>query len=189
MTITLRVLAAVLGLAAAEMGVAGTPTVTVGPGDGITIHESDIECVVSTSPPRAMVCGIGGQSLRANSYAFTVADKGAAIFMATGSEKTLARDINPAVPGAPFKGTPHKPPNYVLAQHEHVILAGTHIACGALLIKGLETFGCGAYNTSTGTTGYYVAGTYATTISDQYVGILRAGNHGFQAVVAREREP
>jgi hypothetical protein len=183
------VLVPVLGLAAAQLGVPGTPTVTVGPGDGVSIQGSDIECGVSTGAPRAIVCGIGGQSLRANSYAFTVADKGAAIFSANGGEKTVARALNPVTPGVPFTVTAHKATNYVLAKHEHVILGGTHIACGALLIKGLETFGCGVYNTSTGTTGYYVAGTYATTISDQYVGILRAGKDGAQTVVAYERQP
>jgi hypothetical protein len=189
MTIAMRALAGLLGLATVGTGSSGTPTVTVGPGDGLTIHGSDIECVISTSGPRAMVCGIGGRSLRANSYAFTVADKGAGIFVATGSQKTVARALNPAVPGTPFTGTPHKPTNFVLAQHEHVIVAGTHIACGALLIDGLETFGCGAYDTAKGTTGYYVAGTYATTISDKYVGILRAGSNGAQTVVAEERQP
>jgi hypothetical protein len=190
MTIALRVLATALGLAAAIAGTSGTPTVTVGPGDGITIQGSNIECFVSTTAPRAIVCGLAHQkTLLSNSYAITTADKGAAIFVATGSQQTVARALNPPIPSAAFKGTPHKPANYVLAKHEHVILAGTHIACDALLTNGLETFGCGAYNTATGTTGYYVAGTYATTISDRYVGILRAGKNGAQTVVAEERQP
>ena len=71
------------------------------------------------------------------------------------------------------------------------MLAGTQVACGALLIDGnrLQTFGCGIYNTSTGTSGYYVAGTYAATISDQFAGILRAGKNGAQTVVADEKQP
>ena len=185
-------LVTVIGLAVATGGASSTPTVTVGPGDAMTIRGSDIECVVSTTPPRAIVCGIGGpKSLRPNSYAFTVADKGAAIFIATGSQRTVARDLNPAISGAPFKGSPHKPTNYVLAKHEHVIVAGTHVACGALQIddNSVQTFGCGVYNTSTGTSGYYVAGTYATAISNRYVGILRAGKNGVQTVIADDKQP
>lgn len=191
MTVARGLLAAVLVLALAKVGASGTPTVTVGPGDVMTIRGSDIECVVSTTPPRAIVCGIGTQKSVPNSYAITVADRGAAIFIATGSQQTVARAINPAIPGAPFKGGSHKPASYVLAQHEHVVLAGTQVACGALLIDGnrLQTFGCGIYNTSTGTSGYYVAGTYAATISDQFAGILRAGKNGAQTVVADEKQP
>jgi hypothetical protein len=191
MTFARGLLAAVLVLALARVGDQGTPTVTVGPGDVMTIRGSDIECVVSTTPPRAIVCGIGGQKSVPNSYAITVADRGAAIFVATGSQQTVARAINPAIPGAPFKGRSHKPGSYVLAQHEHVVLTGTHVACAALLIDDnkLQTFGCGIYNTSTGTSGYYVAGTYAATISDQFAGILRAGKNGAQTVVADEKQP
>ena len=143
------------------------PTITVGPGDGVNIQGSDIECVVSTSGPRAMVCGIGHKSLLPKSFAFTVADKGAAIFVATGSQQVIARDLNPAIHGPAFASAPHKPTNYVLSRHEHVIVGGTHLACGALPIDNqtVETFGCGAYDTATGTSGYYVAGTYAVTTS------------------------
>jgi hypothetical protein len=183
-------LVTVAGLASVQAAASGTPTIVVGPGDGLNIRGSNIECAVSTSAPRAMICGLGGQqSLLAKSYAFTVADRGAAIFVATGNQRTVARQMNPPLSGAPFKGPGHKPVNYVLAQHEHVIVAGTHIACGALLLNGLETFGCGAYDTSTGTSGYYVTGTYAVTISDHYVGILRAGGNGAQTVVAIEKQP
>lgn len=167
------------------------PTITVGPGDGVNIQGSDIECVVSTSGPRAMVCGIGHKSLLPKSFAFTVADKGAAIFVATGSQQVIARDLNPAIHGPAFASAPHKPTNYVLSRHEHVIVGGTHLACGALPIDNqtVETFGCGAYDTATGTSGYYVAGTYAVTVSEQYIGILRAGKLGAQTVVAEEKQP
>jgi hypothetical protein len=169
----------------------GVPTIVVGPGDGINIKGSDIECVVSTSGPPAMVCGIGHKSLRPKSFAFTVADKGSAIFVATGSQQVIARDLNPAIPGPVFAVAPHKATNYVLTRHEHVIIGGTHIACGALAIHNntVETFGCGAYNTATGTTGYYVAGTYPVTISDQFIGILKAGHLGAQTVVVEEKQP
>jgi hypothetical protein len=167
-----------------------TPTITVGPGDAMSVRGSDIECVVSTAAPRAIVCGIGSEkALSPRSYAITIADKGAAIFVATGSQRTVARAINPAISGAPFKGSSHKPTSYVVAQHEHVILAGTHVACGALLIDQNETFGCGIYKTSSGTSGYYVAGTYAVTLSDRFAGILRAGKNGAQTVVAEDKEP
>jgi hypothetical protein len=138
-----------------------------------------------------MVCGIGHKSLLPKSFAFTVADKGAAIFVATGSQQVIARDLNPAIPGPVFASALHKPTNYVLSKHEHVILGGTHLACGALPIDNqtVETFGCGAYDTATGTSGYYVAGTYAVTISDQYVGILKAGKLGHQTVLAVEKQP
>ena len=178
---------AVLGLAVARTDASGIPTITVGPGDAMTFQGSNIECAVSTTAPRAIVCGIGGQnSLLPNSYAFTVADKGSAIFVATGSQRIVARGINPAISGAPFNGASHKPTSYLLAKHEHVILAGTHIACAALLINSVQTFGCGALHSLSG---YYIAGTYAATISDQYVGILRVGKDGAQTVVAREKQP
>ena len=102
-----------------------------GPGDGVDIQGSDIECVVSTSGPRAMVCGIGHKSLLPKSFAFTVADKGAAIFVATGSQEVIARDLNPAIPGPEFANALHKPTTYRLSKHEHVIVGGTHLACGA----------------------------------------------------------
>jgi hypothetical protein len=138
-----------------------------------------------------MVCGIGGKSLRAKSYAFTVADRGAAMFLATGNDQVVARDLNPALKGPSFAERSHKPANYVLARHEHVILGGTHIACDALPIKNgtVETFDCGAYGTASGTSGYYVSGTYAVSISNVYVGILRAGKLGAQTVVAEEKQP
>jgi hypothetical protein len=167
------------------------PTITVGPGDGLNIQGSDIECVVSTSGPRAMVCGIGGKSLRPKSFAFTVADKGAAIFVANGAQQVIARDLNPAIPGPAFASAKHKPTNYVLSKNEHIIVGGTHVACAALPIDNqtLETFGCGAFDTATGTAGYYVAGTYAVTISEQYIGILKVGKMGAQTVVAKEKQP
>jgi hypothetical protein len=170
---------------------ATVPTITVGPGDGVDIQGSDIECVVSTSGPRAMVCGIGHKSLLPKSFAFTVADKGAAIFVATGSQEVIARDLNPAIPGPEFANAPHKPTTYLVSKHEHVIVGGTHIACGALPIdnQSFETFGCGAYDTATRTSGYYVPGTYAVTISQQYIGILKAGKLGAQTVVAAEKQP
>jgi hypothetical protein len=168
------------------------PTITVGPGDGVNIQGSDIECAVSSSGPRAMVCGIGNKSLRPKSFAFTVADKGAAIFVTTGSQQVIARHLNPAVPGPAFAVALHKPRDLVLTRHEHVVVGGTHIACGSLppvAGRTAETFGCGAYNTATGTAGYYVAGTYAVTISDQYIGILEAGKLGAQTVVVEEKQP
>ena len=167
------------------------PTITVGPGDGVDIQGSEIECVVSTSGPRAMVCGIGRKSLLPKSFAFTVADKGAAIFVATGSQEVIARDLNPAIPGPEFANASHKPTTYVLSKHEHVVVGGTHLACGALPIdnQSVETFGCGAYDTATATSGYYVTGTYAVAISNQYIGILKAGKLGAQTVVAEEKQP
>ncbi len=169
----------------------GVPTITVGPGDGVDIQGSDIECVVSTSGPRAMVCGIGHKSLLPKSFAFTVADKGAAIFVATGSQVVIARHHTPAIPGPAFATAPHKATTYLLSKHEHVIVGGTHLACGALSIdnQSLETFGCGAYDTATATSGYYVSGTYAVTISERYIGILKAGKLGAQTVVAEEKQP
>jgi hypothetical protein len=69
-------------------------------------------------------------------------------------------------------------------------LGGTHIACGSLVeSNGLEAFGCGAYDTTSGTSGYYVAGTYAVSISDRFIGILEAGKLGAQTVVAEEKQP
>ncbi len=167
------------------------PTITVGPGDGVDIQGSDIVCVVSSSGPRAMVCGIGHKSLLPKSFAFTVADKGAAIFVATGSQEVIARDLNPAIPGPEFANARHKPTTYLLSKREHVVVGGTHLACGALAIdnQSVETFGCGAYNTATGTSGYYVTGTYAVTISSRYIGILKAGKLGAQTVVAEEKQP
>jgi hypothetical protein len=140
---------------------------------------------------RAMVCGIGGKSLRPKSFAFTVADKGAAIFVANGAQQVIARDLNPAIPGPAFASAKHKPTNYVLSKNEHIIVGGTHVACAALPIDNqtLETFGCGAFDTATGTAGYYVAGTYAVTISEQYIGILKVGKMGAQTVVAKEKQP
>jgi len=183
-------------LAFANMSGAGTPatsapTITVGPGDGVDIQGSDIECVVSTSGPRAMVCGIGHKSLLPKSFAFTVADRGAAIFVATGSQEVIARDLNPAIPGPEFANPPHKPTTYLLSKHEHVVVGGTHLACGALPIdnQSVEAFGCGAHDTATGSSGYYVTGTYAVTISNQYIGILKAGKLGAQTVVAEEKQP
>lgn len=184
-------LVAVLGLAVGKASASATPTITVGPGDSMTIQGSDIYCAVSTTAPRAIVCGIIGsqKSLRPNSYAITVADSGAVEFIATGSRQVVGRGKNPAVSGAPFKGSSHKPTSVVLAKHEHVILAGTHVACGSLQIDGKQTFSCGIYNTSSGLSGYYVAGTYATTLSDQFAGILRAGKNGVQTLVADYKQP
>ena len=183
----LALVVAVLGLAVARTDASGTPTITVGPGDVMTIQGSNIQCAVSTTAPRAVVCGIGSErSLLPNSYAVTVADKGVVLFVATGSQRIVARGTNPAISGAPFKGSSHKPTSYVLAKHEHVILADTHIACAALIVNGLQTFGCGALHSLAG---YYIAGTYAVTISGKYVGILRVGEDGAQTVVARENQP
>ena len=181
---------AVLALAAATAGAASPPTVTVGPGDTLTIQGSDIRCVISTSVPRAIVCGIAGQkAARPQSYAITVADAGVAIFAATGSQKVVARQINPAVSGAPIQSPRHKPSHYVLTKHEDVLLAGTHVECAAVLIDKhtRQTIGCGVLNASSG--GYYVAGTYAATLSDLYAGILRAGTKGIQTVVAIQKQP
>ncbi|MGO9659873.1 MAG: hypothetical protein ACLQVK_01325 [Acidimicrobiales bacterium] len=181
-------LVSVLGLG--RLGASGTPALTVGPGDGLTIQGSNIECVVSIAAPRAIVCGIGQKSLLPHSYAFTVADKGAAIFGASGSQEVVARQLNPALSSSPFPVALHKPTNYVLAKHAHVILGGTHIACASLLeAHGVQTFGCGAYDTASGTSGYYVAGSYAVTISDQFIGILEAGKLGAQSIVAEEKQP
>jgi len=138
-----------------------------------------------------MVCGIGHKSLLPKSFAFTVADRGAAIFVATGSQEVIARDLNPAIPGPEFANPPHKPTTYLLSKHEHVVVGGTHLACGALPIdnQSVEAFGCGAHDTATGSSGYYVTGTYAVTISNQYIGILKAGKLGAQTVVAEEKQP
>jgi hypothetical protein len=182
-------LVGVLGLAVASADASGIKTVTVGPGDAIAIHGSDIECVVSTTAPRAIVCAIGSKkALRLHSYAVTVADKGAAIFVATGSQQVVAREINPAITGAPIKGSGHKPTSYVLANGEGVLVAGTHVECGSVRIDDntLQTIGCGIYNASSGR--YYAAGTYAATVDDKYAGILRAGKNGAQTVVATEKQ-
>jgi len=179
-----------LGVAAAGAGASGIKTVTVGPGDAIAIRGADIECVVSTTAPRAIVCGIGSKkSLRSHSYAITVADKGAAIFAATGSQQVVAREINPVIPGAPITGSSHKPTSYVLANGEGILVAGTHVKCGTVRIDGntLQTIGCGIYNASSG--GYYFAGSYSATVDDKYAGILRAGKNGAQTVVAVEKQP
>jgi hypothetical protein len=167
-------------------------TLTVGPGDGLSVKGSDIECVVSTSAPRAVVCGIGGKSLRAKSFAFTVADRGTAIFTASGSdEQVVARYLNPAVPGPDFANASHKPTNYVLGKNGRVIVGGTHIACEGLPAtkQSSQTFACGAYDTAKPSSGYYVAGTYSVAINAQYVGISKVGKLGAQTLVADENEP
>ena len=183
-------LVGLLGLAVASAGASGTKTITVGPGDAITIQGSNIQCVVSTSSPRAIVCGIGSKkSFRPHSYAITVADEGAAIFVATGSQQVVAREINPAISGTPIKGSSHKPTSYVLANGEGVMVAGTHVECGSVRTDDntLQTIGCGIYNASSH--GYYAAGTYAATVDDKYAGILRAGKNGAQTVVDTEKQP
>jgi hypothetical protein len=179
------------GTSAASTATTNVPTIAVGPGDELSVQGSDIECVVTTSGPRAMVCGVGAKSLRPKSFAFTVADKGAAIFVVTGTQEVIARDLNPAIPGPAFPNPPHKAAGYVLSKHEHVILDGSHIACGSLPIDNqtVEAFGCGAYDVGTSTSGYYVDGTYSVSISDQYVGILKVGKLGAQTIVAEEKEP
>jgi hypothetical protein len=138
-----------------------------------------------------MVCGIGAKSLRPKSFAFTVADKGAAIFVVSGTQQVIARDLNPAIPGPGFPNAAHKAAGYVVSRHEHVIVDGTHIACGSLPIDNqtVEAFGCGAYDLATSTSGYYVTGTYSVSISGEYVGILKVGKLGAQTVVAEEKEP
>ena len=175
---------------AASTPATSTPTIAMGPGDGLSIQGSDIECVVSTSGPRAIVCGIGHKSLLPKSFAFTVADKGAAIFVPTGTEQVIARDLNPAIPGPAFANVVHKATNYVLSKQEHVVIGGTHLACGSSLIENqaVEAFGCGAYDTATDSAGYY-AGTYSVSISNQYVGLLKIGKRGAQTVVAEEKQP
>jgi hypothetical protein len=120
-----------------------------------------------------------------------VADKGAAIFVVSGTQQVIARDLNPAIPGPGFPNAAHKAAGYVVSRHEHVIVDGTHIACGSLPIDNqtVEAFGCGAYDLATSTSGYYVAGTYSVSISGEYVGILKVGKLGAQTVVAEEKEP
>jgi hypothetical protein len=175
---------------AANAAASSPPTITVGPGDALAVKGSDIQCVISTSTPRAIVCGLAGQkSARAHSYAMTMADEGVAIFAATGSHKIVARAINPSVSGPAIKGSGHKPAHYVLANHEDVLVAGTHVECAAIMIDNhtRQTIGCGILNASSG--GYYVAGTYAATLSDHYAGILRAGTKGAQTVVAIQKQP
>jgi hypothetical protein len=186
----LLALAGLLGLAVASAGASGIKTITVGPGDAVAIRGSDIQCVVSTASPRAIVCGVGTKkSLRPHSYAITVADTGAAIFVATGSQQLVAREINPSISGPPIKGSSHKPTSYVLANGEGVMVAGTHVECGSVRTNAntLQTIGCGIYTASSG--GYYAAGTYSATVDDKYAGILRAGKNGAQTVVATEKQP
>ena len=182
---------ALVNTSAASAPTTSTPTISVGPGDALSVQGSDIECVVTTSAPRAMVCGIGAKSLRPKSFAFTVADKGAAIFVVSGTQQVIARDLNPAIPGPGFPNAAHKAAGYVVSRHEHVIVDGTHIACGSLPIDNqtVEAFGCGAYDLATSTSGYYVTGTYSVSISGEYVGILKVGKLGAQTVVAEEKEP
>jgi hypothetical protein len=169
-----------------------TPTITVGPGDGLSVKGSDIECVVSTSAPRAVVCGIGGKSLRTKSFAFTVADRGAAIFTASGSdEQVVARYLNPAISGPVFANAAHKATNYVLSKNGRIIVGGTHIACEGLPAskQTAQTFACGAYDTAKPSAGYYIDGTYSVSINGQYVGISKVGELGAQTLVADENEP
>jgi hypothetical protein len=179
----------VFGFAVAGASGSGTKTITVGAGDSVAIRGSDLECVVSTTVPRSIVCAIGSKrSLRPHTYAITVADKGAAVFVATGSQQVVARALNPAISGASIKGANHKPASHVLANGEGVLVTGTHVECGSARINNnkLETIGCGIYNASSGR--YYVAGTYAATIDDKYAGILRAGKNGAQTVVAVKKQ-
>lgn len=183
-------LVAVSAVAVAGASASSTPTITVGPGDTMAIQGSDIHCVISTTLPRAIVCGIASQnSTRPHSYAITVADKGVAIFAATGSQQVVAREINPAISGPPNKRASHKPTRYVLAQSEHVLLAGTHVECATVLIDKhtRQTIGCGVLNESSA--GYFISGSYAGTLSDLYAGILRAGKNGAQTVLAVQKQP
>jgi len=181
---------AVAALASATAGASGIKTITVGPGDGIAIRGSNIECVVSLKAPRAMVCGIGNaKALRTNSYAITVADRGAAIFVATGSQRTVARALNPAISGASIRGSAHKPTNYVITNGEGVLVEGTHVECGTARVDNakVQAIGCGVYNAASGA--YYINGTYAATVDDDFAGIVKAGKRGAQRVVATEKEP
>ena len=184
-------LAGMLGLQMTTVPSGAAQTMTVVPGDTMSIQGSDIECVVPTTSPVSIVCFLTSHGgLQANSYAIRSAERDVGIIRATGDHRVLFRASNPAVAGAPAGTSARQPLSLALATHEYVVVGGTHIVCqsGAAAHGRLQTFGCGAYSTSSRSS-YYVAGSYATTISDQNAGILRVGKGGAESLVAYEKQP
>lgn len=182
-------LASVALVTAAVAGAASVPAVTVGPGDSISVKGSNLVCVVSTGTPRSIACGISSKtSVLAHSYAISMADRGAAIYAATGSQQVVARDLNPPLLGSTLPSSTHKSTDYLVATYEHILVGGTHIECAPVLIDGgpRQAVGCGIMDSPSG---YFVEGTYAATLSDQSAGITRAGADGAQTVVAIRDEP
>jgi hypothetical protein len=185
-------MAGALSLTMTSAASQSTPTLIVVPGDTMVVQGSDIDCAVPTSAPLAIVCGVVSHgALRPKSYAIRSAEVTEEIVRATGDHRVVVRATNPAIAGAPFGTTDRKASSFTIAKHEYVVLEGTHIVCqsGPAETGGAETFGCGAYSTSSGGSGYYVAGTFATTISEQNTGILRVGKAGAESLVAYEKQP
>jgi hypothetical protein len=191
MVLARLLLAGALGLTMTNSASQSTPTITVGPGDTMTVQASDIQCAVLKTVPLAIVCGlVSHRALRPNSYAIRSAEVVEEIVQTSGHHQVVARSTNPVVEGAPFRTTDGHPSNFTLAKHEYVLLEGTHIVCQSGLAKNdVQTSGCGAYSISSGTSGYYVAGSFATTISDQNAAILRVGKAGAESLVAYEKQP
>jgi hypothetical protein len=196
MVLARLLLAGVLGLASTSATTGSTSqstrTITVVPGDTMAVQGSDIDCGVPTTAPPAVICAIVTHgALRPNSYATRSAQAADEIVRATGDHRVVFRASNPKIKGLPFGITDRTSANFTLAKHEYVVLEGTNVVCQSGLAKtgGAETFGCGAYSSSSLSSGYYLAGTFATTISDQNAAILRVGKAGAESLVAFEKQP
>ena len=149
---------------------------------------------VPTSVPLAIVCGVVSHgALRPKSYAIRSAEVTEEIVRATGDHRSLVRATNPVIAGADPSALARSHGLELYDRHARVRGDSSGTTSFASQdqprLAAQETFGCGAYSTSSGGSGYYVAGTFATTISEQNAGILRVGKAGAESLVAYEKQP
>jgi len=177
----------VVGRVRAASGSSLAGVVSLVAGDVVTVSGTQLRCVVSSSLPRTIVCGLGDrQKPFVGSYGFAVADR-AALFLrasASGQPELVVRKTQPRLVGASFPSTHGVPRARAVRLGTALEVSGTHILCGVTPDPpGVPALVCGLH---TPTSDVFVYGSYLGVVTSRYASLQeKPGQNSLRTVIRR----
>jgi hypothetical protein len=160
-------------------------------GDLVAVSGTHLRCVVSSSLPRTIVCGLGDtQKPFAGSYGFAVADRAALFLKASASRQQpelVLRRTQPTLVGASFPSTHGVPRTRTVRLGTALEVSDTHIACLVMRRppdrQGLAAVTCGLHTTNSDV---FVYGSYLGTVTSRYASLQeKPGLYQLRTVIRR----
>jgi hypothetical protein len=159
----------------------------LGPGDQMTVPGTSLHCAVSASGgPTTIICGVGGQSPRAGSYSFAVADTALLVLKASTASTPVQvkREAEPSGSGGTYPG-PTTSGSYRAPVGTVATVGGTHIFCAVEREQGKTYVTCGPAD---GSARFFVK-SYVGAVSQQDIFVIRKLDQKRTKTVFQHKQP
>lgn len=167
----------------------GGKLLRLGAGDQMTVSGTSLHCAVSAAGgPTTIVCGEGsGQSPKAGSYAFAVADAALLVLKASASStpQQIKREPEPAGAGATFPGPATTGKNFKAVVGTVATVTGTHIFCAVERLQAKTYVTCGPAD---GSARFFVK-SYVGAVSEHDIFVIRKLDQKRTKTVFQHQQP